>query len=381
MATPEPQKLSPILIVDDEKDNLEALARLLRTQFEVTTTVSPLDALKVIQQKLFHVIVSDQRMPEISGVELLEKTKILSPSSVRVLLTGYTDIESVIGAINRGNIYRYVAKPWDPEELKLTLKQADESFRLRREIDIKNEALTKSNRELQKALEDLRLLDRAKARFMSLISHELNTPLTVLMSFVGMLADPKTKLPQEFQKTVAALEGASKRFSEIVSEVLTYVRLESDNELHFQDFPVVKETEQVENSMRTEMDKKKIKFSIVGDRALSFRCDPDKFRVALQKVLEDAVINSPGEGIVEISVKKEKENLIYGVKRAGVPILKGALEPFEPSGERIHHHKDLGLRLAICKLVVESHGGEVEIDSDSVSSTVKLALPLNHAFG
>ena len=98
--------MDPILIIDDERDNLEALKRMLRGQYDVSTTESPFDALRLIQSKLFHVIVSDQRMPEMTGVEFLEKAKKLSPLSTRILLTGYTDIESVIESINRGQIYR-----------------------------------------------------------------------------------------------------------------------------------------------------------------------------------------------------------------------------------------------------------------------------------
>ncbi len=92
--------MDPILIIDDEKDNLEALKRLLRSDFEITTCQSPFEAIKILQSKSFNVIVSDQRMAEMTGVELLEKAKTLRPLSTRVLLTGYTDIDSVIGCEN-----------------------------------------------------------------------------------------------------------------------------------------------------------------------------------------------------------------------------------------------------------------------------------------
>lgn len=182
--------MNRILIVDDEKDNLQALVRLLRTHFEVETTTSPFEALKWIQKDKFSVIISDQRMPEMKGVDLLEKAKHVSPSTTRVLLTGYTEIESVIDAINRGNVYRYIAKPWDPEELKTIVKQADEAFRLRQEVETKN-------RELTKAVSDLKKLDQAKVRFLSLISHELNTPLTVMTSFLSILDEKKSVLGED----------------------------------------------------------------------------------------------------------------------------------------------------------------------------------------
>ena len=85
--------LDPILIIDDEKDNLDALRRLLRGQYDITTTDSPYEALKLIQTKAFHVILSDQRMPEMTGVELLEKAKNVRPASVRILITGYPEID------------------------------------------------------------------------------------------------------------------------------------------------------------------------------------------------------------------------------------------------------------------------------------------------
>jgi two-component system sensor histidine kinase/response regulator len=367
MTTPNAD-LSPILIVDDEKDNLEALRRLLRTQFDVTITVSPIEALKLVQQKTFSVIVSDQRMPEISGVELLEKIKVISPSSVRILLTGYTDLDSVIGAINRGNIYRYIAKPWDPEELKLTLRQADEAFRLRREVEIKNI-------ELQKALEELRQLDRAKARFMSLISHELNTPLTVLMSFVGMLTEQKFALPPDLSKTVAALESASGRFSEIISEVLTFVRLESNPELHAQEMDVEGETRSQIKKFSPELERKKITVEI-NAAATAAKVDPEKFKVALHKLLEDAVLHSPEQSKIEISLSKQGNNFVYKLTRRGTVLSSKALEPFEPLGEAMHHQKDLGMRLAICRLVVEGHGGQVTVENAPPYSSVILTVPV-----
>ena len=186
--------MDPILLVDDEKDNLQAIQRLLRGEYDVAVTTSPLEALKMVKERVFHVIISDQRMPGMSGVELLEKVKKLSALSTRILLTGYTDIESVIDAINRGHIYRYIAKPWDPEELKLTIRQANEAFTLRKEVDEKNTALEKTNRELEETLTELTLLDKAKARFLSLVSHELNTPLTVLNSFMSLLSQSQSEL-------------------------------------------------------------------------------------------------------------------------------------------------------------------------------------------
>lgn len=356
--------LDPILIIDDEKDNLDALRRLLRGQYDITTTDSPYEALKLIQTKAFHVILSDQRMPEMTGVELLEKAKNVRPASVRILITGYTEIDSVIAAINRGNIYRYIAKPWDPEELKITLRQANESYQLRRDLELRNE-------ELQRALADLERLENAKARFLSLVSHELNTPLTVLTAFVQLLSDTKN-LPAEIQKAVTSLVRASDRFSEIVTEVLTYVRLESGAKLLYADVDLVAATTEALKAADAGVQKKKLTVDRAKLAPLTVRADGEKVRVAVRKLVEDAVARAPDKST--ISVGNDGKNL--WVWRGGAPVEAGALTALEFAGNPLHHGKSLGLGLAIARLVAEAHGGALDLQSDAKDGT-RLTLRLS----
>lgn len=370
------KNLDPILIVDDEKDNLEALRRLLRNQYEVTITESPFEALKLIRKNTYHVIVSDQRMPEMTGVELLEKAKALSPVSVRILLTGYTDIDSVIGAINRGNIYRYIAKPWDPEDLRLTLRQANEAFRLRRELDEKNQILSETNDELKRALESLQVLDRAKARFLSLISHELNTPLTVITAFVALLSDKKNAFPKEIEKAIASLSSASDRFSHIVEEVLTYVKLGSEEKLSLQNFDLKKETEALQATLLPLLKAKPLEMSLSAGEKTETRCDPEKMRVALRKLLEDTISRAPSGTQLKVEISSEGKKLRYAVWREGEPVSEAAFTAFETAGQELHHHRNLGLSLAICKMIVEGHGGEIGLSSKAkTGTTITLLLP------
>ena len=113
-----------ILLVDDEERILRTLTMLLRMQYQVFSTTDGHEALKIIQQEKINVLISDQRMPTMIGTELLEKAKQLSPNTVRILLTGYADVEAAMDSVNEGEIFRYINKPWGPKELRDTVADA-----------------------------------------------------------------------------------------------------------------------------------------------------------------------------------------------------------------------------------------------------------------
>lgn len=116
----------PILVVDDEPEILFSLRGLLRKEFEVATADSGPQAVQVLERQPVHVIMTDQRMPGMTGVQLLSRVRSRYPKSVRIVFTGYADIKAVIDAINQGQIYRFLTKPWDPDELLAVLHQACE---------------------------------------------------------------------------------------------------------------------------------------------------------------------------------------------------------------------------------------------------------------
>jgi DNA-binding NtrC family response regulator len=117
-----------ILLVDDEPEILFSLRGLLRREFELHTANSGAEALDVLRKHPVHVIMTDQRMPEMTGVELLRKARGECPEAIRIVFTGYADIKAVIDAINQGQIYRYLTKPWDPDELLAVLRQACDHY-------------------------------------------------------------------------------------------------------------------------------------------------------------------------------------------------------------------------------------------------------------
>jgi putative two-component system response regulator len=124
-------KRHKILIVDDEAPNLRLLKRVLGDGYEVLSAASGSEAIAVLSEQDVSLIISDQRMPGMTGVQLLERSLELRPMAIKILLTGYTDVQALIDAINTGKVYKYISKPWDAEELRLTVKRALETFELK----------------------------------------------------------------------------------------------------------------------------------------------------------------------------------------------------------------------------------------------------------
>ncbi len=120
-----------LLVVDDETDNLDLLYRTFRREFQVYKAESALKALEVLdEQGEMGIIISDQRMPEMNGTEFLSKTVDRFPETIRILLTGYTDVEDLVEAINSGQVFKYITKPWNPEELKAVVSQASDTYQV-----------------------------------------------------------------------------------------------------------------------------------------------------------------------------------------------------------------------------------------------------------
>lgn len=143
-----------LLIVDDEAANLRSLKQILESEYNILTATDGQEALELIERHPYpeeiQLIISDQRMPNKTGVEFLKETIETIPETVRIILTGFTDIDAIISAINEGQVYKFLAKPIEPKDLKVTIQRALEAFELKR----KNEGLIKELLDLNASLEE-----------------------------------------------------------------------------------------------------------------------------------------------------------------------------------------------------------------------------------
>lgn len=144
-----PKSLPPILYVDDEEDNLTVFNSAFRRDYEVHLALSGQEGLEILKKHEIHLIITDQRMPEMTGIQFLEKIIPDYPDCIRMILTGFSDIEAIIQAINTGRVYRYITKPWNKEELKINIDKGLETFHLREQ----NRTLIESLQEVNQTLE------------------------------------------------------------------------------------------------------------------------------------------------------------------------------------------------------------------------------------
>lgn len=140
-----------VLYVDDEVHNLNAFKASFRRKFNIFTANSAVEGRQILESEDIHVIVTDQRMPVTTGIEFLESIIPDFPEPIRILLTGYADINAVIDAINKGQVYRYIQKPWMEDDLRINIEKAFELYMLRKE----NRDLTASLIEANAKLENL----------------------------------------------------------------------------------------------------------------------------------------------------------------------------------------------------------------------------------
>ena len=148
-----------VLCVDDEQNILHSLKRLLRKEgYQLLTTKSGIEGLKILKENDVHLVITDQRMPEMSGTEFLAQVKENYPDVIRIALTGYTEVDSITASINKGHIYKFILKPWNDQNLKLEIKQCLEQYDLVQSNKRLHKKVLQQNEELKRINENLEVL-------------------------------------------------------------------------------------------------------------------------------------------------------------------------------------------------------------------------------
>jgi two-component system sensor histidine kinase/response regulator len=179
-----------ILYVDDEENNLISFKASFRNLYDIHTAKTVIEAYDLLAKDTYHIILADQRMPQITGVQFFEKIRILYPNPLRILITGYTDINAAIDAINKGEVFRFLYKPWDENLVENVIQQAYQTYRDREE-------LIEKNIQLEKAYEEL-------DRFVYSASHDLRAPLMSILGITNLaLMEPDVQSQNEYLELIS----------------------------------------------------------------------------------------------------------------------------------------------------------------------------------
>ncbi len=365
-----------VLIVDDEVDNLNALKRLLRNHFDVTVAENGQDALNIVQeQPEFDVFVSDQRMPGMTGSEFFEKVQSIAPKPTRILLTGFADLEAVIEAINKGHIWRYLSKPWEPEDLIQTLRQAAERTQMGRSLD-------KSKKELERALTELRAKDWARERLLLILLHEFRTAPQIVENLKALNSNDEAEnvtLRKQF------LENLERRFQLMEEDI--HLLMEDEKKLQRLKRESISLIEVLEKI--TTQQKHAFSHSISTPENALILSNKEMLEKSLSHFIELMNNNSQGSApkvelddgpshiYITLSLSSDKSLLPKGLEKMSLhPELAwtAMLEPFVGVEDFQHHSTGLRVETARWVRFLNSQGCRPEFQISGTANKVNLTF-------
>ena len=389
-----------ILVVDDEGNVVASVKDLLRLDYKVLGATGAAEALRLLEKEPVHVVMTDQRMPGITGVELLEQVRAKYPDAMRLMFTGYADIRAVVEAINRGNVYRYITKPWDPDELMAIIREACERYDLIAEKKQLVSELRGKNMELERANAELLRSDQLKSAFIRVASHELRTPLTILMGITD-LAARQGKAGEPLAGWIKRIYSAGQRLQHLIDQIVAMLSAQQ-----FERKPERRPVELGKLALHAvedvrpfaEVRGQTLKTEIPID-AIRVEVDEEKIRDSINHLLLNAIKFTPDGGTITVSAGRDNAGgtpapqngeVFIRVSDTGVGIAAGAMErvfdrfftefdvSHHSSGHFEYGKKGLGLGLSVVKAFVEMHEGRVEVSSEiGKGATFTIRLPAN----
>ncbi len=318
-----------ILCVDDDQMCLDSLKYELLNYFErkyhVEAAESGEEALELFEELLekgyeVPLIIADYIMPNMKGDILLKRIHAIAPRTVKVMLTGQADKEAVIKAVNYANLYRYIAKPWDKEDLVLTVSEAIKSYFKDKQLDEQNRALKEINAELSAKNEALVKLNQEKNEFLSIAAHDLKTPLSTIIGLVEEIQESFDELSKEeiIQLTNIVLMGSDRMF-QLITNLLDVNRIES-GKLNvslkvFDILPLLK-------SLMTEYAPKALKKNIrlqcqCQEKEYLALADEKLVNQVLENLMSNAIKFSPQGKNIFVRITKNEQYLLCEIEDEG----------------------------------------------------------------
>jgi two-component system sensor histidine kinase/response regulator len=327
-----------VLYIDDEDNNLKSFRATLRKDFKIFTAIDAEEGLRVAQEEEVHVVIADQRMP------------------------GYSDIASVIDAINKGEVYRFIDKPWNIEQIKNSIKNAADIYFMRRELKEKNLKLQKLHSEMN--------------QFVYSLSHELRGPL-MSISGVSKLAKMELNDPSVLEY-FEMIDSATGKLDDFIYKMLDFYRsTKIDHKVSKIDFQQIVNHQM--NDYREKFNLSHIHIDIQVNQRDEFYSDDAKIRVILNNLFGNAVQfqKEEGEKRISLTVDVADGQAVIVVEDNGIGIEdRYREEVFNLFARATQKNVGTGLGLYMVKEAVEQMGGEVLLSSEpNVGTTMTVTLP------
>jgi two-component system sensor histidine kinase/response regulator len=338
-----------VLYIDDEVNNLHAFKALFRKDYEIFTVESAEEGTKLLAQEQVNVIICDQRMPGMTGVEFFESILEKYPHPVRILLTGYTDIQAVVEAINRGQIYRFIDKPWDQQVLSVAIQNAYEIYHTKF-------LLREQNLQLQKAYDEL-------DKFVYSASHDLRAPLA---SILGIIKVAKTDDVNKMSEYVDMIDHTVNRMDAFVQNIIKYYRSNRvDVEIAHIRF------EQIVNEIISDVEHHikdlNIQFKKEISEPVYIRSDESRIRIILNNILLNAIkFHHENSEYKEINIRvlTSLDKSIIEIEDNGIGIdLDQQDKIFDMFFRGVHKNAGSGVGLYVAKEALKKLNGTINIES------------------
>jgi len=292
-----------VLVVEDEAGTLATLSATLEgAGYEVTGLEKGAEALQMIRSRSFNVIVTDIRLPDVGGLEILELAKEINPEVAVIVMTGYTGIETAVNAVNNG-AYAYFVKPVNPDEIKTIIANALKQQKLLLENRRLVDDLQQSNKLLFETNEELKKATQAKSEFLANMSHELRTPFNAVIGFSELLLDEiPGKINQKQRQCLDDILSSSKHLLSLINDVLDLSKVEAGKlELKQKDFTLNKLIESLTRTIMPILVPRKQSLDIEIEKGLPpIHADKTKIRQVLLNLLSNSVKFMPDGGKLKI---------------------------------------------------------------------------------
>jgi two-component system, sensor histidine kinase and response regulator len=386
-----------ILCIDDESIVLNSLKEQIQQGFKgdflVETAESGDEALEIFDELIENgmeipVIIADFIMPGMKGDALLSKIHGLKPMSKKILLTGQASIEGVSNAVNRANLYRFISKPWEKDDLILTLKEALKSFDQDKTIIRQNEELLELNANLEKKVEqrteELRELNATKDKFFSIIAHDLKNPFNTLMGFTELLLDNLEDFSDEkVHEIIGILNETSKQSYALLENLLEWSRTQTGRmEMKLERINIHDLIEENIDLLSNQAGKKKIQLVSKVSADTNAFADANMVRTVIRNLISNAIKYTKENGSITCSSFVKDNKLQIEVADTGLGIKPQNLEKLfridlNYSTRGTADESGTGLGLILCREFINRIGGDIWVDSVfGEGSIFKFTLPL-----